>query len=65
MNSFARDFPIVCVGGLAGGSAAYVQLLKHLPTCRRVLLSSSLITQEKRPPRSTKFSPALRKRRLS
>jgi len=28
---FARDFPIVCVGGSAGGSAAYVQLLKHLP----------------------------------
>jgi two-component system, chemotaxis family, protein-glutamate methylesterase/glutaminase len=31
MNSLARDFPIVCVGGSAGGSAAYVQLLKHLP----------------------------------
>ena len=31
MNSFARDFPIVCVGGSAGGSSAYVQLLKHLP----------------------------------
>jgi chemotaxis response regulator CheB len=31
MNSFARDFPIVSVGGSAGGSAAYVQLLKHLP----------------------------------
>lgn len=31
MNPFARDFPIVCVGGSAGGSAAYVQLLKHLP----------------------------------
>jgi two-component system, chemotaxis family, protein-glutamate methylesterase/glutaminase len=31
MNSFARDFPIVCVGGSAGGSAAFVQLLKHLP----------------------------------
>ena len=31
MNSFAKDFPIVCVGGSAGGSAAYVQLLKHLP----------------------------------
>jgi chemotaxis response regulator CheB len=30
MNSFARDFPIVCVGGSAGGSAAYVQLLRHL-----------------------------------
>jgi len=31
MNSFARDFPIVCVGGSVGGSAAYVQLLRHLP----------------------------------
>ncbi len=31
MNSFAQDFPVVCVGGSAGGSAAYVQLLKHLP----------------------------------
>jgi chemotaxis response regulator CheB len=31
MNSFARDFPIVCVGGSAGGSSAYAQLLKHLP----------------------------------
>jgi two-component system, chemotaxis family, protein-glutamate methylesterase/glutaminase len=31
MNSYAKDFPIVCVGGSAGGSAAYVQLLKHLP----------------------------------
>jgi chemotaxis response regulator CheB len=31
MNSFARDFPIVCVGGSAGGSVAYVQLLRHLP----------------------------------
>ena len=31
MNSFARDFPIVCVGGSAGGSASYVKLLRHLP----------------------------------
>lgn len=31
MNSAARDFPIVCVGGSAGGSASYVQLLRHLP----------------------------------
>jgi chemotaxis response regulator CheB len=31
MNPFAKDFPIVCVGGSAGGSAAYGQLLKHLP----------------------------------
>ena len=31
MNSFGKDFPIVCVGGSAGGSASYVQLLTHLP----------------------------------
>ena len=31
MNSFGKDFPIVCVGGSAGGSVAYVQLLRHLP----------------------------------
>ena len=26
-----KDFPIVCVGGSAGGLDAYIQLLKHLP----------------------------------
>ena len=31
MNPSAKDFPIVCVGGSAGGSAAYSQLLRHLP----------------------------------
>jgi chemotaxis response regulator CheB len=31
MQAFAKDFPIVCVGGSAGGSGAYIQLLKHLP----------------------------------
>jgi len=31
MSPFARDFPIVCVGGSAGASTAYAQLLKHLP----------------------------------
>ena len=30
-NSFAKDFPVVCVGGSAGGLDAYVRLLKHLP----------------------------------
>ncbi len=30
MNA-ARDFPVVCVGGSAGGLDAYVRLLKHLP----------------------------------
>lgn len=27
----ARDFPIVCVGGSAGGLDAYIRLLDHLP----------------------------------
>ena len=27
----ARDFPIVCVGGSAGGLDAYIRLLEHLP----------------------------------
>jgi len=26
-----KDFPIVCVGGSAGGLDAYIRLLKHLP----------------------------------
>jgi two-component system, chemotaxis family, protein-glutamate methylesterase/glutaminase len=29
-ESSAKAFPIVCIGGSAGGYAAYVQLLKHL-----------------------------------
>jgi two-component system chemotaxis response regulator CheB len=28
----AEDFPVVCVGGSAGGLDAYIQLLRHLPT---------------------------------
>ena len=27
----AKDFPVVCVGGSAGGLEAYIQLLRHLP----------------------------------
>jgi chemotaxis response regulator CheB len=30
-NMVAGDFPIVCVGGSAGGLDAYIRLLKHLP----------------------------------
>ena len=30
-RSGAKDFPIVCVGGSAGGLDAYTRLLKHLP----------------------------------
>ena len=30
-KSFAKDFPVVCVGGSAGGLDAYTRLLRHLP----------------------------------
>jgi two-component system chemotaxis response regulator CheB len=30
-NSVATDFPVVCVGGSAGGLDAYTRLLRHLP----------------------------------
>src|ERR1700693_5889523 len=30
-KSVAKDFPVVCVGGSAGGLDAYIRLLKHLP----------------------------------
>ncbi len=30
-RSAAKDFPVVCVGGSAGGLDAYIRLLKHLP----------------------------------
>src|SRR5580658_8351771 len=31
-KSVAKDFPVVCVGGSAGGLDAYTRLLRHLPT---------------------------------
>jgi two-component system chemotaxis response regulator CheB len=30
-KSMGRDFPVVCVGGSAGGLDAYIRLLQHLP----------------------------------
>lgn len=30
-KSAEKDFPVVCVGGSAGGLDAYIRLLKHLP----------------------------------
>jgi chemotaxis response regulator CheB len=29
-ESLAKDFPVVCVGGSAGGLDAYIRLLRHL-----------------------------------
>jgi two-component system, chemotaxis family, protein-glutamate methylesterase/glutaminase len=31
-KSVSKDFPVVCVGGSAGGLDAYTRLLRHLPT---------------------------------
>lgn len=31
VNTDAKNFPIVCVGGSAGGLDAYIRLLQHLP----------------------------------
>jgi two-component system, chemotaxis family, protein-glutamate methylesterase/glutaminase len=31
-NSASKDFPIVCLGGSAGGLDAYTRLLQHLPS---------------------------------
>ena len=30
-KSFAKEFPVVCIGGSAGGLDAYTRLLRHLP----------------------------------
>ena len=64
MNPFAKDFPIVCVGGSAGASGAYAQLLKYLSPGMGVAI---VIVNHirKRPPRSTRFFPATQQRRLS
>ena len=61
MNSFGKNFPIVCVGGSAGGSASYVQLLEHLPpeTCVAIVIVNHIKTTpaslHKILPRSTKM----------
>ena len=31
VKRIAKDFPVVCVGGSAGGLDAYTRLLRHLP----------------------------------
>lgn len=37
-QSAVKDFPVVCVGGSAGGLDAYIRLLKHLPVDMGVAL---------------------------
>jgi chemotaxis response regulator CheB len=31
-KTMVKDFPVVCVGGSAGGLDAYIRLIRHLPT---------------------------------
>jgi len=65
MMPFAKDFTIVCVGGSAGASGAYVQLLKHLPPEMGVAIvivnhiRRTSATLHKILPRSTKMTVAL------
>lgn len=45
---FLKDFPIVCVGGSAGGLDAYTRLLQHLPAdlgVAIVMMPIDLITE--------------------
>ncbi len=37
-KSTAKNFPVVCVGGSAGGLDAYTRLLRHLPVDRGVAI---------------------------
>jgi two-component system, chemotaxis family, protein-glutamate methylesterase/glutaminase len=42
-ESQPKDFPVVCVGGSAGGLDAYTRLLKNLPADMVSPLSSSIM----------------------
>src|ERR1700722_4556303 len=41
-RNIANDFPVVCVGGSAGGLDAYTRLLRHLPATWALGSSSSI-----------------------
>ena len=45
-KSVAKDFPVVCVGGSAGGLDAYTRLLRHLPAdmCVAIVIVNHLRT---------------------
>jgi chemotaxis response regulator CheB len=51
-KSAAKDFPVVCVGGSAGGLDAYSRLLKRLPADMGV----AIVIVNHQPPCSTRFS---------
>ena len=40
---FAKNFPIVCVGGSVGGLDAHIRLLQHLPADMGALSSLLII----------------------
>jgi len=63
-KSVVRDFPVVCVGGSAGGLDAYIRLLRHLPADMGVAI---VIVNHLRtvPPSSTRFSHAIPRCRLN
>jgi hypothetical protein len=47
----SKDFPVVCVGGSAGGLDAYIRLLKHLPADMGVaIVTPAADAPEWRPP---------------
>ena len=40
--SRVKNFPVVCVGGSAGGLDAYIRLMKHLPADMGVAIVNHL-----------------------
>ena len=63
-NPFAKNFPVVCVGGSAGGLDAYIRLLTHLPAdmgVAIVIVNHITIT----PACSMRFFPATQRCRWS
>lgn len=67
-KSDTKDFPIVCVGGSAGGLDAYTRLLRHLPTdmgARFFDCRNSNITLWRRDHRTIRLDHLQQKARLS
>ena len=62
VRKVAKDFPIVCAGGLAGGLDAYTRLLRHLPVDTSVAIV--IVDQDNQPPGDQMY-PAGRPRLVS
>jgi two-component system chemotaxis response regulator CheB len=60
----AKDFPVVCVGGSAGGLDAYTRLLRHLPANMGVAMRSAATQLHEILPRFTKMPVKLITERL-